>query len=270
MRGVKLLVIAGILTVVISVVLITASAMLSTKYIPLSMAKDDYRPPAASWLNEDASWISKHWTLFNMIAAGSSLVMALIALFCTPYGRALVENRIGDPDISMAFLCIEAAAMLGFHLVWSSALDWRYHKIPRWALVMHMTLQVLITVACLQLSTNFKFYTLSVVLASIMCWLLGTVPGSGMSDGRLYVIAASTSIPFLGVGCWLPVVVAAVAAIINAVVSTFTGGAVVHAERQTKKSLGKRLLTAKSPMGPFISVSFTILFMIYTTGLFMW
>lgn len=111
-----MLLIAGILTAVISVVLITASAMLSTKYIPLSMAKDDYRPPAASWLNEDTSWISKHWTLFNMIAAGSSLVMALIALFCTPYGRALVENRIGDPDISMAFPRLPSCVVIRLRL----------------------------------------------------------------------------------------------------------------------------------------------------------
>lgn len=257
----------GLITAVVSVVLITASAMLTTRYIPLCMAEGDYRPPAISWVDGDPSWISKHWTLFNMIAAGASLLSALVVLFLTPYGDALVHNRVDDPDIAMAFLCVEAAAMLGFHLVWSSALDWRYHKIPRWALVMHMLLQVAVSVTCLQLSLNFKYLTTAVVIVSIMCWLLGTIPGSGMSDGRLYVIAASTSIPFLAASCWLPVVIASVGAIINAIVATMTGGGLTHAEKRTKLPIGRRLLTAKSPMGPFVSVSFWACFLLFTTGL---
>lgn len=265
-----MLLIAGILTAVLSVALITGSAMATTKYIPLSMAKDDYRPPAISWIDADESWVSRHWVAFNMLAAVSSLALALIALFASPYGDALVHGRTDDPDITMGFLCIESAAMLGFHMVWSSALDWRYHKVPRWALVAHMVFQLAITVTCLQLSANFRFYTLAVVIVSVMCWLLGTVPGSGMSDGRLYVIAACTCIPFIGTGSWLPVVVASVGAIINAIVAGVTGGSIVHAERQASKPLGRRLLTAKSPMGPFVCITFAVFFILAVTGLFVW
>lgn len=263
-----MLTLLGLGLVALSVLIITASAMVTAQYIPLSMSKTDYRPPAISWIhNEPNAWVSSHWTGFNLIAMASSAIMGVITLFCSPFGQAFTTGGQGYSDFPMSILAVESACMLGFHAVWSTGLDWRFHKIPRWSLVSHILIQLAFTVTCCVLSPGYAWMILSIIMISIICWLSGLLPGSGMSDGRLYVIVAACTVPFLWISTWLPVAIACVAAIINAIVSSVTGGALIHAERNTRLSLGKRLMTAKSPMGPFVSIAFLACYMVYITGL---
>ena len=258
-------VIASCIVAVLTAIVLGATAMLTTNLIPLSSAEGDYKPPAVSWVKKTPNAIGDHWTAFNVTATIVSAVSGLVVALFSVYGKQIADNP-ADPDLAVCFLAVISACTLGFHLVWSSCLDWRFHRIPRWALVSHMGLQLAATITCLALTENYSWLILSVVLTSAMCWLMGLPRSSGMSDGRLYVIVAASVIPFLMTDAWMPLVVVGVGAIINAIISTVTGGAMMHAERNEEENLAVRILQAKSPMGPFVSTSFYLFYMLAVFG----
>ena len=262
-----MLIAIGVAVVLLSAGVLSLSAMLLTESVPMVLSKKDPQPPAISWIRGTGTFFDKHWVGFNMLAGLTSTISGLLVLFFTPYGQALVDGRSNDPDLSMGFLCLFAACMLGFHLVWSSGLDWRYHRLPRWTMVAHMLAMTIIEILCLALSANYSWLILSAVIIAIMCWLMGIPVGSGMSDGRLYVIMASACVPFMLTKIWLPVVVIGVAVIINVIVSMLTGGMMLRAEQDTDENIVMRILKAKSPMGPFCAIIFYVFFMLYTTGI---
>lgn len=251
----------SIVVAVAAAILLGVTAKLTTDRIPLSSAEDDYKPAAISWVKGEPNAIGDHWTMFNVVAAIVSAVSGIAVALFSPYGRQIQDHASTTSDVSICILAIVSAAMLGFHLVWSSCLDWRFHMIPRWALVTHMSLQLVVTVTCLAVSDHYSWLILSVILTSVMCWMVGLL--SGMSDGRLYVIVAAAVIPFMMTDAWLPAVVVGAAAILNAIASTVTGGSMTHDERDGDENLAVRLLKAKSPMGPFVSTVFYAFFMLY-------
>lgn len=249
---------------VITAIVLSATAKLTTERIPLSSAKDDYKAPAISWVKKTPNAIGEHWGAFNAVATLVSALSGVAVALFSPYGKQIQisTQAYTGSDISICILAIISACTLGFHLVWSSCLDWRFHMIPRWALVTHMFMQLAVTVACLAMSSGYSWLILSVILTSVMCWMLGLPRSSGMSDGRLYVIVAAAVIPFLMMDAWMPLLVVGVGAILNAIVSTVTGGSMLHAERDESENLAVRILRAKSPMGPFVATSFYVFFML--------
>lgn len=255
---------ASLCIAVITAIILGATAKLTTERIPLSSAKDDYKAPAISWVKKTPNAIGDHWGAFNVAAILVSALSGIAVALFSPYGRQIqvTEHSAAGLDISICILAIISACTLGFHLVWSSCLDWRFHMIPRWALVTHMFLQLAITVVCLAMSSSYSWLILSVILTSVMCWMLGLPRSSGMSDGRLYVIVAASVIPFLMTDAWMPLLVVGVGTTLNAIVSTVTGGSTLHAERDESENLAVRILKAKSPMGPFVATAFYVFFML--------
>jgi hypothetical protein len=201
------------------------------------------------WMKGTA--LGDHWLIFNIVSALSSVIIAVIVAI-SPLGAQLMSK---DHVMWMFFLM--TAAMFGYHLIWSSSLDWRFHKIPRWVMVFHMAIILAASIYATVNSTSFQWVTLSVIIVSIMCWLIGTVPGSGMSDGRLYVIIAAGAVPFLSTAAIWPTLLAGGLAVVNAVIVAVGPGKRLD-RGDTKKPIINRIMKAGSPMGPFVIVSFTI------------
>jgi hypothetical protein len=209
------------------------------------------------WMQGSA--IGSHWIGFNVLSAFLAIIVSTI-VFISPFSDALWRQ-----DRIAWYLLIVVSTVIGYHLVWSTTLDWRFHKIPRWPLVVHMILMLTASTMLTSLSADLKWLTVSVVIIGVMCWLIGTVPGSGMSDGRMYVIISASVIPFMASTAFLPLLVSAVLAIINAVIVAVGPGRRVS-QSDTTVPVMQRIMKTGSPMGPFVMISFTIAMIMLSYG----
>jgi hypothetical protein len=209
------------------------------------------------WIEDSA--IGEHWIGFNALAALSSIASSVLVLF-SPLSRI-----VWNSDGRVWALLLIVASTYGFHLVWSTSLDWRFHKIPRWVGVAHMIIMIAASIALTAGTAMMSWVPLSVVIVSIMAWLLGTVPGSGMADGRMYAMVAAGAIPFLSTASIWPAIIASVLAILNAIiVAVGPGGRTTRSDRNV--TVFKRIMKTGSPMGPFIMITFTVFLILLTYG----
>ena len=261
--------ITSIITAIVSVVILTLTAWLlplhrvGSKTLVNSSTKVDGSASmiessrSFDWIED--SWIGEHWLVFNMIAAASSVIMAII-VGISPFAEALAAE---DPRLLV--LLIITATVWGFHLVWSTALDWRFHKIPRWPSVVHMVLMMIASIGLTAGTRLLGWSVAAIIIVCIMGWLLGTVPGSGMADGRLYAMIAAGAVPLLSTSAFWPALAAGILAIMNAIiVAVGPGSRAVRTDRST--SVFRRIMKTGSPMGPFVMISFSTYLVLLSYG----
>lgn len=199
------------------------------------------------WLR--GSWIGDHWVLFNIISLLSAIIISAISLL-SPLSRGLYAD-----DKGMWVFMLIVSSMFGFHFVWSTCIDWRFRKIPRLPIASSMLIIYAAAIICTGTSPYFKTYLYSVIILPIIMFMLGLLPGSGTSDGRLYAMISAGSIPFMSVQIIWPMLIAGLMAIINAIIITISGKV---NQSDAEIPLWKRIMKSSSPMGPFVMVVFVI------------
>ena len=107
------------------------------------------------WIKD--SFIGEHWIAFNVLAALASIISGALVLF-SPLSRI-----VWNSDGRVWALLLIVAVTYGFHFVWSTSLDWRFHKIPRWVGVAHMIIMITASIALTAGTTTMSWVPISVV-----------------------------------------------------------------------------------------------------------
>lgn len=204
------------------------------------------------------SWIGDHWTAFNLMSLLSALIIGAISL-ASPLSRGLFAD-----DKSMWVLMLIVSSMFGFHFIWSSCIDWRFRKIPKLPIALSMLIIYAAAIICVATSPYFKAYLYPVIIIPIIMFLLGLIPGSGPSDGRLYAMVSAGSIPFMSGQIVWPLLITGLMAIVSAIIITVSGKV---DQSDTEIPIMKRIMKSSSPMGPFVMVVFVIWLMLTLWGI---
>lgn len=261
--------ISGLLIVLAAAVMLTAASMFLSSATIKGMGGIETIPLPGGGVqtvefNNDmewisGSWIGDHWWPFNGLAMMTATLFGLAAL-ASPLSRGLYTD-----DISMWILLLITATVFGFHFIWSSCMDWRFHKVPRMPILFAMFGQLIATIACTATSHYFKMYLLSSIILTVFAWLTGLVPKSGPSDGRMLAMIMAGATPFMSTQIIWPFLIFCAALVVHGVALTVMKDRTMASN--TDVPLIKRVLKSSSPLGPYLMVVFPIWLLLTIYGI---
>lgn len=234
--------------------------MLTSGFLPIYMDTStgkfstNYANNSISWIrSRKDGLISRKWGSFNglaaTVAAISGIIVALKGVDPTVWARS---------NTAMLVLSTVGATLFGFHFVWSSCLDWVYRKIPRWPLVAHMIYGLIVGVTCLALSATTTWLIVPFIVLAIVCWTIGLLKGSGMSDGRLLSIIIPYATVIMLKNIWVAFVLMFVLVLVHAFCLMTSGEFKRDYKNNPKDSIITRLVRVKCPFGPIVMIPFYI------------
>lgn len=161
-------------------------------------------------------------------------------------------------DYVFQLYVIEAVVMVSYNAVVASWSDLVFRKVSRPMLVSFIIMQLVFTTVLCLVVPDAKWLLVSTIIGGVLCWGSGLIPGSGMSDGRMFCLYCVALLPLFQSTLWIPLVITVVLACVWTFVVYHKTG------KTTDVSVAKTLLRTSFPVAPLLGPTMMVFVIAFT------